>query len=75
MQVTWLFSYIIISLQILEQNGTRVSVNDFIAKAAERALQDVTANKKAVSTGIKNPIKYNTTSSAFSEKYTGGQFK
>jgi hypothetical protein len=67
-----IFSYIITI--ILEQNGTHVSVNDFIAKAAERALQDVTAKKNAAPS-IKNPIKYNTTSSAFSDKYTGGQFK
>ncbi|KAK4519969.1 uncharacterized protein ATC70_010213 [Mucor velutinosus] len=57
-----------------EQHGTHVSINDFIAKAAERALQDVTANKiNAV--GVKNPIIYKSSPLSFSEKYTGGQFK
>ncbi|KAI7894351.1 uncharacterized protein EV154DRAFT_498498 [Mucor mucedo] len=55
-----------------EQNGTHVSVNDFIAKAAQRALQDVVANKSG---NVKNPIVYSTTAASFSEKYTGGQFK
>ncbi|KAI8077919.1 uncharacterized protein B0P05DRAFT_543325 [Gilbertella persicaria] len=56
-----------------EQHGTFVSVNDFIAKAAERALQDVTANQS--NKAIKNPVVYGTSASAFSDKYTGGQFK
>lgn len=59
---------------ILEQNGTHVSVNDFIAKAAERALQDVTASTNKKSVGIQSkPIVYNR--GDFSDKYTGGQFK
>lgn len=49
-----------------------MSVNDFIAKAAQRALQDVVAKKS--SHGVKNPIVYSATTS-FSEKYSGGQFK
>ncbi|KAI8640999.1 hypothetical protein BD408DRAFT_418916 [Parasitella parasitica] len=57
-----------------EQHGTHASINDFIAKAAERALQDVTANKIS-SVGVKNPIVYKHTPSSFSGKYTGGQFK
>lgn len=57
-----------------EQHGTHVSVNDFIAKAAERALQDITANKLS-SVGVKHPIVYKSSPLSFSEKYTGGQFK
>lgn len=49
-----------------------MSVNDFIAKAAERALQDVVANK---SNTVKKAIVYGTTMASFSEKYSGGQFK
>lgn len=49
-------------------------MNDFIAKAAERALQDVTANK---STAIKKKaVVYGSNASSFnSDKYTGGDFK
>lgn len=59
----------------IEQHGTHVGVNDFIAKAAERALQDVTAKKMPKKTS--DPIIYPTTASSFAEnkKYGGGEFK
>ncbi|CEP15596.1 hypothetical protein [Parasitella parasitica] len=57
-----------------EQHGAHASINDFIAKAAERALQDVTANTIS-SVGVKNPIVYKHAPSSFTEKYTGGHFK
>ncbi|KAG1048157.1 hypothetical protein G6F43_009433 [Rhizopus delemar] len=58
-----------------EQHGTHVGVNDFIAKAAERALQDVTAKKMPKKTS--QPVVYPTTASSFAEnkKYGGGEFK
>ncbi|CAO3702222.1 unnamed protein product [Rhizopus stolonifer] len=56
-----------------EQHGTHVAVNDFIAKAAERALQDVTSK---VTKSNKSVI-YNTVASSFADnkKYKGGEFK
>ncbi|KAG1445934.1 hypothetical protein G6F56_009740 [Rhizopus delemar] len=56
-----------------EQHGTHVAVNDFIAKAAERALQDVTSK---VTKSSKSVI-YNTVASSFADnkKYKGGEFK
>ncbi|KAI8351800.1 hypothetical protein EDC96DRAFT_518497 [Choanephora cucurbitarum] len=57
-----------------EQHGTFVSVNDFIAKAAERALQEITTHTPSTPSA-KKPVVHQSTASAFSEKYTGGQFK
>ncbi|KAI8888778.1 hypothetical protein K501DRAFT_282633 [Backusella circina FSU 941] len=55
-----------------DQHGTRVSVNDFIAKAAERALQDVVTGT-ASNSG--KTVVHGTSLSSFSSKYTGGEFK
>ncbi|KAI8144083.1 hypothetical protein BJV82DRAFT_608258 [Fennellomyces sp. T-0311] len=52
------------------QNRTNVSVDDFIAKAATRALQDTVKPPKSTS-----GIVYNTTAAAFSDSYKGGSFK
>lgn len=57
---------------IIEQHGTYVSVNDFIAKAAERALQDVSFN--TTYSTIKKPV-VNRSQISYNEKYTGGEFK
>lgn len=57
-----------------EQNRTNVSVNDFIAKAATRALQDVVSSPKVSSFSSKG-IVYNTDVSSFAESYKGGSFK
>lgn len=59
---------------LLEQNRTNVSVNDFIAKAATRALQDVVSSPKVSSSSSKG-IVYNTDVSSFAESYKGGSFK
>ncbi|KAI7907618.1 uncharacterized protein BX663DRAFT_491460, partial [Cokeromyces recurvatus] len=57
-----------------EQHGTCVSVNDFIAKAAERALQDVTTRSSFDNNKKKNII-YNNVKSFSETKYNGGTFK
>ncbi|KAI9244960.1 hypothetical protein BDA99DRAFT_549281 [Phascolomyces articulosus] len=58
--------------QLNSQNRTNVSVNDFIAKAAARALQDTVSKAPASSTG---GIVHNTNATTFSESYKGGSFK
>lgn len=71
----WRKEYFFFILISIEQHGTHVGVNDFIAKAAERALQDVTAKKMPKKTS--QPVVYPTTASSFAEnkKYGGGEFK
>ena len=56
----------------LAQNRTNVTVNDFIAKAAARALQDVVSKAPASPTG---GIIHNTDATTFTESYKGGSFK
>ncbi|KAF7725103.1 hypothetical protein EC973_000429 [Apophysomyces ossiformis] len=56
-----------------EQHRTNVSVNDFIEKAAARALQDVTAGH--VSKTGNSGIVHQTSAASFSETYKGGAFK
>ncbi|KAI9497296.1 hypothetical protein BDB00DRAFT_23255 [Zychaea mexicana] len=53
------------------QNRTNVSVNDFIAKAASRALQDVVAKAPKSTSGVV----CKTDAATFSESYKGGSFK
>ncbi|KAI9321495.1 hypothetical protein BX666DRAFT_2017439 [Dichotomocladium elegans] len=56
-----------------EQNRTNVSVNDFIGKAATKALQDTVAGP-SVTSSKHNGVTYKTDVSAFSGSYKGGLF-
>ncbi|KAI9474057.1 MAG: hypothetical protein EXX96DRAFT_580456 [Benjaminiella poitrasii] len=58
-----------------EQHNTNVSVNDFIAKAAERALQDVTTVNKKKTTSVIYNHHPTTTLRNHSHRYMGGTFK
>ncbi|KAI8365262.1 uncharacterized protein BYT42DRAFT_158332 [Radiomyces spectabilis] len=57
------------------QHGTSVSVNDFIAKAAARALQDVTKPASSSMVSGSTGIVHHTQVSSFASSYKGGQFK
>ncbi|KAG0169955.1 hypothetical protein DFQ28_007094 [Apophysomyces sp. BC1034] len=56
-----------------EQHRSSVSVNDFISKAATRALQDITAGR-AAKVGNSGVV-HKTNAASFSESYKGGAFK